>query len=145
MDLISLLLTLRPLAAPAPEQPQPLWWGRAAHALLLNTIRAADENLAQDLHDESGVRPFTASNLLGSSPLRRTDPNKTYTIRYTGLTPQVTDILKQAVSPGGRLAPGQTVTGFELDLTTATGRAELGYCTASNSNCIVLSRNSLAL
>lgn len=112
MDLISLVLTLRPAAPPDPAQPLPLWWGRAAHALLLSTIRVADEALAQELHDESSPRPFTASTLVGGFKHGKLDPEGKSWLRLTGLTETVSAILFQAVQPGGRLAPGQSL---ELD------------------------------
>jgi len=112
MDLISLVLTLHPLAQAEPGQPLPLWWGRAAHALLLKTLRELDENLAQDIHDEEGVRPFTVSSLTGSFRGGQLDLQGSYSLRFSGLTAQVSGFLWQAAQPGGRLAPGQKV---ELD------------------------------
>jgi len=72
MDLLSLTLPLTPVSIPARFQ-LPQWWGRAAHALLLRVIDAADRPLADALHDESGPhaqpgpRPFTASTLMGAA------------------------------------------------------------------------------
>jgi CRISPR-associated endoribonuclease Cas6 len=112
MDLISLVLTLRPVSQPDTEHPLPLWWGRAAHALLLNTVRAVDENLAQTLHDESSIRPLTASNLMGSFKQGKLNPEGDYTLRFTGLNQAVSQILWDAIQADGWLAPGKTV---ELD------------------------------
>jgi CRISPR-associated endoribonuclease Cas6 len=112
MDLISLLITLRPLSLPDPDQPPIQWWGRAAHALLLNTIRAVDENLAQELHDESSIRPFTASNLLGKFTSGHLIKDSDYTLRFTGLNAAVSTILCSALQPGGSLSPAKKV---ELD------------------------------
>ena len=88
-DLLSLLLTLRPMPE-ACQAPVPDWWGRAAHALLLEVVRRADPPLAERLHeDNGGPRPFTASTLLGRFPRREglpyLDPDQTYTLRLTAL------------------------------------------------------------
>jgi CRISPR-associated endoribonuclease Cas6 len=112
MDLISLVITLRPLPQAENPEPLPTWWGRAAHALLLKTVRTEDENLAAALHDEDGIRPFTASSLLGGVRRGRLDPDARATLRFTGLDARVSAILVKASLPGGCLAPGQAV---ELD------------------------------
>lgn len=109
-DLLSLVLILRPLVDETPERPLPRWWGRAAQALLLDVVRRADEALAAFLHDESGLRPYSASNLMGhfgarKQPLRE----QTYTLRFTALTARLSAVLLQAVQPGGALACGATV------------------------------------
>jgi CRISPR-associated endoribonuclease Cas6 len=106
-DLLSLVLILRPLTAGAPQRPLPQWWGRAAQALLLDVVRRADEALAADLHDESGLRPYTASNLMGHFGAGRQPLcEQTYTLRFTALTARLSALLLQAVRPGGVLAPG---------------------------------------
>lgn len=46
-SLLSLVLTLRPLDFRRPAETLPHWWGRAAHALLLDTVRRADAALAK--------------------------------------------------------------------------------------------------
>ncbi len=109
MDLISIVLTLRPLPTADNTHPLPLWWGRATHALLLKTIRALDENLAANLHDEDGLRPFTASNLMGRGLQRALNPAATYSLRFTGLTAPVCALLEQSIQPGACLAPGRVV------------------------------------
>ncbi len=116
VELLSLVLTLRPLNAPQPAAPaaetERHWWGRAAHALLLQTAAAADADLAARLHEANGLRPFTASTLLGKHAFKYPDPAQTYTLRFTALTAELSSLLLQAAQPGGRLAPGAAV---ELD------------------------------
>jgi CRISPR-associated endoribonuclease Cas6 len=108
-DLISLLLTLRPIATqPAAAPP---WWGRAAQALLLEVIRRADPGLAATLHEGSGPRPYTASSLLGRFPDGAVDPAGSYALRLTALQPDVARSLLAAAA-GGPLAPAAAV---ELD------------------------------
>lgn len=108
-DLLSLVLTLRPSPQSIqPSRPLPRWWGRAAHAFFLRVIGAADPDLASRLHDEEGVRPFTASNLLGSFPHGHLDPDQRYTLRFTALTAEVAAILRQAAHEG-MLMPGATI------------------------------------
>lgn len=110
-DLISLLLTLRP-AQPQPEAELPPWWGRAAHALLLNVARQYNPALAENLHTGSELRPFTASSLLGAFPRRSLQASEPYRLRFTALSAPLCQVLEQAIQPGGPLAPGSLV---ELD------------------------------
>ncbi len=117
MDLISLVLHLRPSKAPAPETVLPSWWGRAAHALLLAVVRQVDDRLAADLHMNTQaeasnlVRPFTASSLTGRFVKGALDPAEIYTLRLTAFRPDVAGVLYTAADSGA-LAPGRTV---ELD------------------------------
>ncbi len=120
MDLLSLLLTLRPLSAPPADRPLPLWWGRAAHALLLDVVRQRDSVLAAALHEntqaeqaagENLVRPFTVSTLIGRAgdggPLQQ----EQYTLRLTAFRADVADCLAGAAREGA-LTAGAVV---ELD------------------------------
>jgi CRISPR-associated endoribonuclease Cas6 len=113
-ELISLVLTLRPVEIPPVEQT-PLWWGRAAHALLLNVVRARDEMLAATLHDSASAenvsRPFTASTLMGRFKRGALAADETYTLRLTAYRADVAGILR-AEALSGLLAAGQKV---ELD------------------------------
>lgn len=110
-DLCSIVLTLRPQPVETPAGELPSWWGRAAHALLLRVLSAADPDLAASNHDEQDLRPFTASNLMGHFR-QGLDPQQTYTLRYTAFNAQVAGCLLKALEPGGMLAPGASV---ELD------------------------------
>lgn len=112
VELLSLVLSLRPLQPPQPAaEAERRWWGRAAHALLLQIAAAADADLAARLHESSELRPFTASTLLGKRA-QSPDPAQRYTLRFTALTAELSALLLQAAQPGGRLAPGAVV---ELD------------------------------
>lgn len=117
MDLISLVLHLCPTKAPAPETLLPSWWGRAAHALLLEVVRQVDDGLAADLHMNTQaeasnlVRPFTASSLTGRFVKGALDPMEIYTLRLTAFRPDVAGILYTAAGSGA-LAPGKII---ELD------------------------------
>lgn len=132
MDLISLVLTLKPLKQASPEKPLPIWWGRAAHALMLNVVRQFDPQLAASLHPHSAgstpeeeepgspsdgqtgqpqTRPFTVSNLIGPFPQGRFHPQATYTLRFTAIRQDLAMILASAAQEGP-LTPGQKV---ELD------------------------------
>jgi CRISPR-associated endoribonuclease Cas6 len=111
MDLLSLVLTLTPLDAEV-THPLPRWWGRAAHALLLRVVGEANPALANGLHDEQGLRPFTASTLMGHFPNHALQRSQPYGLRLTTLSAEMTAILLQAIQPGGRLAPAAAV---ELD------------------------------
>jgi len=120
-DLLSLVLILRPLAFPAP--PLPAWWGRAAHSLLLRTVALADPALAESLHQESGLRPFAVSSLLGPFPRAGFDPQAPYTLRLGALQADLSKILLQASEAGGTLAPGAVLELDELPL-----RVEQALC-----------------
>lgn len=124
MDLISLSLTLRPLRLS--ETPIPVWWGRAAHALLLHAIEQVDPALSASLHGEtlseegtvsdppapkSGLRPVTASNLVGRFQHGELDLNGVYTLRFTAFEPAAAAALHHSAQ-AGVLAPGQAI---ELD------------------------------
>ncbi|MCS6908133.1 MAG: hypothetical protein RML93_09665, partial [Anaerolineales bacterium] len=107
-ELISLILPLKPLLQPSPRAVD--WWGRAAHALLLRAIHQLHPDLAQTLHDEDGLRPFTVSNLLG-----RFDENgalrgdQVYALRFTTYRPEVSRALLDALQPGAPLSLGMRV------------------------------------
>lgn len=111
-DLLSMTLDLRPLPPPESAPPAPDWWGRAAQALLLDTVRQYDEALSQRLHDpENPTRPFTASTLLGYSPRRGLDSQRTYSLRMTSISQALTALLLKAAE-SGPLSSGRYV---ELD------------------------------
>jgi CRISPR-associated endoribonuclease Cas6 len=106
VDLLSLVLYLQPLSQP--EKPPPRWWGRAAHALLLDVVRAQSPALAEELHDESILRPFTASTLMGRFPEGKLDLEQVYRLRLTAIEAQTAAILQQATQEG-HLAVGGLV------------------------------------
>jgi len=118
MNLLSLVLTLQPVSPQLPASSEqkpvlPLWWGRAAHALLLNVIRQKDDVLADRLHDsDSGPRPFTVSTLMGRFPHGELDPQTTYTLRFTAVSDEIAAPIFAAAQPGCALAPEAVV---ELD------------------------------
>lgn len=99
MDLLSLVLTLRPTSA-APLPPR---LGRAAQAILLARIAAADPALAAALHDTDGPKPFTCSDLLGMRRREQVMPDQTYTLRYTALTAPTAGALAGAFAMGSLL------------------------------------------
>ncbi len=111
-DLLSLVLILRPLGGePATGKLPPTWWGRAAHALLLNVVRQADPARAEALHADNQPRPFTVSSLLGRFAGGRPDPAQAYRLRFTALEAGLAELLLQAAR-SGPLAVGEKV---ELD------------------------------
>lgn len=112
MDLLSLVLSLRPIEGPEPPSEVPAWWGRAAHALLLNTIQRHDEQLAASLHaGTEGVRPFTVSTLMGHFARGALQSGETYTLRLSAFRLDLAQILL-AEAGSGSLAAGQIL---ELD------------------------------
>ena len=112
VELLSLVLTVRPVAAGAVQASL----GRAAHAVLLDAIRAADPALAEELHAGSGLRPFTASNLVGYSAQRGLNPERTYSLRFTAVAGPVARALLAATQPGGPLSLGAVLRLDEAEL-----------------------------
>lgn len=108
-SLLSLVLTL---------QPQPplgkcgVWWGRATHQAFLACLQARDAGLADRLHDESGLKPFTASSLYGRFPRGELALDQVYTLRYTTLGTDMCEHLLSAAQAGGALSVGSDL---ELD------------------------------
>lgn len=118
MDLLSLVLTLKPLPS-AGEATARIWWGRAAHALLLDVIRNRDEALVNQLHEianpnsqiQNQIRPFTVSTLMGRFAKGALIPDGNYGLRLTAFRADVAESLL-AESNSGALRSGQIV---ELD------------------------------
>ena len=111
VDLLSLVLTLRLISQPAPGTVLPRWWGRAAHALLLNIFRQVNPELAKDLHKADNQRPFTVSTLIGRFPKGTLDRDELYTLRLTGMRKDVCAVLLEAAA-GNLLSLGSIL---ELD------------------------------
>ncbi len=113
-NLFSLVLTLQPVQTVSAdsEKPLPSWWGRAVHALLLDTIRQTNDVLAAELHDSNRRRPFTVSTLMGPSTRNGLDAETSYRIRMTAFRQDVVEHLLAAIEPGGKLATDNIV---ELD------------------------------
>jgi len=91
--LTSLLLSL------TTDRPQtlPPHLGRASHALLLRLFDVADPALAEALHTPNQPRPFTCSTLWGARRRKGNlylEPEKAYSIRFTGLTEPVSAQLR---------------------------------------------------
>jgi CRISPR-associated endoribonuclease Cas6 len=111
MDLLSLVLTLKPIPVEG-ESATRVWWGRAAHELLLSTISARDAALAASLHEgASSVRPFTVSTLMGRFAKGVLLPDENYALRLTAFHADAANLLF-AESTAGALRSGQVV---ELD------------------------------
>ena len=111
VDLLSLVLTLRPLEKTNSDRPLPRWWGRAAQALMLGTIQEYNAELAETLHSDHEIRAFTTSTLMGRFPGWAFDRDQPYTLRLTAMENEVAGILLQAAKDGP-LATSSTV---ELD------------------------------
>ena len=114
MDLLSVILTLRPIhGGSAQERPTiPFWWGRAAQTMFLSTLAHEDEALAARLHDDQGPHPYTISTLLGKFPNGQLNFNGTYTLRLTAFEANLAEKMLDLLKPGGPFSPGAKV---ELD------------------------------
>ncbi|MFQ6059156.1 MAG: CRISPR system precrRNA processing endoribonuclease RAMP protein Cas6 [Anaerolineae bacterium] len=87
--LASFLVFLRPKAL----APLGRTIGRSLHGLLLDLIRQASPELAQRLHGDTPIKPFTVSMLRGrllrQGDQRLASPDETYQVRYTVLAEDV--------------------------------------------------------
>ncbi len=108
-ELVSIVLSLRALPQPDPDQPVPLWWGRAAQQMLLSAVNRLNPPLAAQMHAQDLPRVYTVSSLLGHFPKNRLITGAAYLLRITGLTEQMSATLLELTRPGGALAPGQNV------------------------------------
>ncbi|MCG2787972.1 MAG: CRISPR system precrRNA processing endoribonuclease RAMP protein Cas6 [Anaerolineae bacterium] len=108
-DLLSLVLTLQPFGVPAERGEFPRWWGRAAQAALLDIVNSRDPNLAARLHDESGLRAYTVSNLMGHFERKGGAPvlENSYSLRWTALSAELSSLLRGFA---------ETATGSTLEL-----------------------------
>ena len=126
MELLSLVLPFKPVPQPAEPATTLLWWGRAAHALLLDVVRKHDESLAANLHEianqklqianpesqsQNQTRPFTVSTLMGRFNKGALIADQTYILRLTAFRADVANALA-AESSHGSLRGGQMI---ELD------------------------------
>jgi len=89
----AVVFTLRPPAAL--EVPSSL--GRATHAAILRLIHENDPELAARTHDDEGIKPLTVSNIqgLGQDRFSRVDPNCTYALRVTLLSPELEALARE--------------------------------------------------
>lgn len=103
-DLTALVLTLTP-SKPATT---PAYLGRASYALFMRLIAAHDPELARQLHDNDSLKPFTCSALIGGERLNRENrryvPGETAWLRYTGLTPEISEhLMRLADAPPAKV------------------------------------------
>ncbi len=137
MDLLSLVLTLRPTRT-APLPPR---LGRAAHAILLARLAAQDAALAGALHADNTPRPFTCSELIGGRRgERQVTPEQPYTLRYTALTAEVANALASAFAVGDMLTFESVEFVIEAgswsSAASACGARQVGIAdAASNADC----------
>jgi len=94
-ELAAVVLTVRPQQTAI----LPSGLGRAAQSLLLSWIHDIDPALAQSLHDDCPVKPYTCSTLWGARSAGRghihVAPDQTYKLRLTTLTPELTARLRE--------------------------------------------------
>ena len=126
MSLLSLVLTLRPLAPAADVNAL----GRASHAVLLDAVRWSDQALAESLHAGSEARPITASSLIGHSRKAGLSADRTYTLRFTALTQPVAQALLAAREGPLRVGASLDMDGAALRIESVADR---GTSTASRS------------
>ncbi len=98
---------------------------RAAHAWLLKRIGDVDATLAERLHEGETPRPFTVSNLWGAGRAREgqvtLEPERTYWLRFTGLTAEASGAIERALPAPGEVLP---LTGASLRVSEVTTEAD---------------------
>ena len=134
----ALVLSLRP-QAPATI---PRHLGRASHAAFLQALAERDAQLAQRLHDVQGLKPFTASDLLdiqGGHEGRAVQPERTYGLRWTGLSQELDEHLRAcASSPPGEVELDGIR--FTVEQATTEHREQMWSGTAEWSDLVALER-----
>lgn len=100
MNLLSLILTLRPQAQLPPDKECPAWWGGAAHQLLKNVVGQSRPDILADWENKKDLRPFTVSNLYGHFPHKQLNLEAEYTLRLTALSAEMAGLLEQASREG---------------------------------------------
>ena len=79
----------------------PAWLGRSAQAAFLDSLRAVHPAAAERVHDGSGLKAFTASNLSTGRwrGLITLSPRERYALRFTTLFPDLTAVSLNALAP----------------------------------------------
>lgn len=114
-ELLSIVISLKPVEPLAEHGEARHWWGRAVHAFFLKLVAGQNPELAQELHDDTAPRPFSTSSLIGRFDRDgRLKTGETYWLRLTAMRQDVCQVLQNAIQPGGDLAVGAAV---ELDYT----------------------------
>jgi CRISPR-associated endoribonuclease Cas6 len=131
LDLLSLVLTLKLLEAGDDDIPAPRWWGRAAQAVLLETVQKVDPVLAGALHDpQAGAetpggqvyRPYTVSNLVGRFSRQGPRTDERYGLRLSAMQGKLAEVLLAAAAPSGQLSAGERLklAGHTFEITTTS-------------------------
>jgi CRISPR-associated endoribonuclease Cas6 len=96
-DLLSLVLHLQPTH----DDDIPGWTGRAVYAWFLDSLNRLDPALSKTVHDESGLKPFTVSSLIGvgREEVIRLRRAQTYRMRLTTLHPDLTRLVLNGLLP----------------------------------------------
>lgn len=81
----------------------PFWLGRAIQAEFLSGLHNINPALSAEIHDQSGQKPFTTSNLLNDNTrrteLRQIKRGETYRVQYNTLHPHLTTIVLNGLIP----------------------------------------------
>jgi len=97
----TLSVRLKPDALQNDDRPLPRWWGRAVQAWFLSVVRDADPVLAEELHAENRLHPYTVSSLIGLKKDEPFNSEKPLQLRLSSLNPSLSEILIRALKPGG--------------------------------------------
>ncbi len=96
-----MLLSLILIVTPQKKITLTKWPGKAVHAIFLDWIHKINPPLAERLHDESGIKPFTVSSLMPiGEPIRNTtflSPDKQYYVRFTTFEESLSKLLLKLI------------------------------------------------
>jgi CRISPR-associated endoribonuclease Cas6 len=76
-----------------PKPPPPDFFGRESQAWFLDTVRTLDPSMAQALHNGSGHKPYTVSDLYSLPDEARRAAPAPYILRITALNQALEDLL----------------------------------------------------
>ena len=103
----TLSVRLKPDALQNDDRLLPQWWGRAIQAWFLSIIRDADPTLAEEMHTENKLHPYTVSSLIGLKKGEPVNTDKPLYLRLSSVNPTLSAILIQALKSGGAFEIGK--------------------------------------
>lgn len=131
LDMAAVSLTLKPHKTNA----VPRWLGRATQAFLLHSIERFQPDLSSKVHDNSDMKPFTASTLIGGEArddLLRFSPSMAVKVRYTTLHPSLSTLLLETLVPDWQIR-GVLIHDQLFEVTAADANVLTNRATGSTS------------
>lgn len=96
-----MLLSLVLIVTPERKMSLPNWLGKAVHAMFLGWINRLDSLLAEHLHSDQGIKPFTVSSLIAIDQPNKIptllNPREEYYLRFTTFEGTLSNILTELI------------------------------------------------